>query len=616
MKLHHTITAAAVALALAGLTANTMACSTVIVGKDVSSTGQIIVGHNEDNGGRMFSAQYWVPPQTHKKGEMIKFEESAAAIPQVEKTFGFYWTETIDPDGASFSDGFINENGVMVVSNACPGNFEDDMMPLKDGGVGYGIRRLIAERATSARDAVRIATELLNEYGYFSQGRTYTIADRNEAWQLAIHQGNTWVAHKVKDDEIVYVPNNFMMNKVDATDTEHWIVAPGTIQRAINNGRYKPAKPGVYNDFNFRVAVAPAEERSIEVNKNRNMLAWEYITGKKITDPEQFPYSVTPNRKFSVDDVKAMLRLHEKDIGDDPGWYHHKSTGLCRATTHESLIVEFTPEPLLTKGWRAIARPCETPYVPFYPLARPADGTAFMKWDKATAEHFKGIAENFSYRSSWPVMTYVEAANTIDYQRQDIKENDKFIAGLEKNWAEKRPGVELRAKVLLKVSPLKALSYLHQYNQTTFNEATAAVREHTTKIAPHHMNVLALSINPKSDALVDVVLYSDKTLDATKIVVDKTFCGAGRASVGNKTTMDMLAKPVKTEVKDVDGDGRMDLVLSFKQDALAFGMLHGMVYDTWLYTWYNGKRVTAFDSVFVEGEKEKSASNKVCNCFD
>lgn len=42
------------------------------------------------------------------------------------------------------------------------------------------------------------------------------------------------------------------MDKLDATDTKNVILAPGMIERAIKNGRYKPAEPGVYKDFNFR----------------------------------------------------------------------------------------------------------------------------------------------------------------------------------------------------------------------------------------------------------------------------------------------------------------------------------------------------------------------------
>ena len=135
----------AIGAAMGSMAFNASACSTVIVGKDASATGNILVGHNEDNGGRILTAQHWVPAATHKAGEMIKFEEAAASIPQVEKTFGFFWSQTFDPTGASFSDGFVNENGVTIVTNACTGIYKDDIMPTKDGGIGYGIRRLMAE---------------------------------------------------------------------------------------------------------------------------------------------------------------------------------------------------------------------------------------------------------------------------------------------------------------------------------------------------------------------------------------------------------------------------------------------------------------------------------------
>ena len=428
MNFKYKLSVLAIGAAVGSMAFNASACSTVIVGKDASATGNILVGHNEDNGGRILTAQHWVPAATHKAGEMIKFEPAAAEIPQVEKTFGFFWSQTYDPAGASFSDGFVNENGVAIVSNACTGIYKDDIMPTKDGGIGYGIRRLMAERATSARHAIEIATELLGKYGYFSEGRTYTIADPNEAWQLAIHQGNTWVARRVQDNEIVYIPNNFMMDKVDATDTKNFIVAPGMIERAIKNGRYKPAKEGVYSDFNYRVAVAPAERRSADYNSSRNNLAWKKITGKNITDPEKFPYSAVATKKWTVNDVKDLLRTHEHDIlKQDAQWTHTNSLGICRATTHESEVFEMNANPLLIAGYRALARPCESPYIPFFPLARPAEGTAFMSWDKATAEHFKGTPEYFSYRAEWPVSTFVNAANTYDFQRQDLKGNRAFV---------------------------------------------------------------------------------------------------------------------------------------------------------------------------------------------
>ncbi len=604
------LSALAVGAALFSLSLQAQACSTVIVGKDVSETGNILIAHNEDNGGRILTAQYWVPAATHKKGEMIEYEPAAAKIPQVEKTFGFYWSQTFDPSGASFSDGFVNENGVVIVSNACTGIYEDDIMPVKDGGIGYGIRRVMAERATSARNAVDIAIDLLKTYGYFSEGRTYTIADPKEAWQIAIHQGNTWVARRIKDNEVVYIPNNFMMDKVDATDTENVIVAPGMIERAIKNGRYKPAREGVYSDFNFRKAVAPDERRQAQYNQSRNRIAWKIITGKVIEDPQQFPYSVVPQKKFGVADLKELLRSHEAEIGDDAGWYHHKGFGICRPTTHESVVYDIRPEPLMIAGYRTLARPCETPYVPFYPLAKPAEGTAFLDWQTATAEQFKGTPEHFSYRPDWSVWRFVEAANTFDYQRDDLKENGEFIRSLEAGWAQQQKVVDARAKMLFKVSPERAAAYLHAWNDQVFADAAAQVSGHRLQKAPHAVSVLADVIDPKSSETVDIVLYGDKTLDVKKVDASRIHAGVGRASVGANGVVGDLAKPVSQSVRDIDGDGTPDLIMQFKQADLAKYMIAGAAYDVWVYGFAGEKRITAFDTVGVASEGYKGPQKR------
>ena len=70
MSLKLKLSALAVCAAAAVMSIDASACSTVIVGKDVSKTGEILIAHNEDNGGRILTTQYWVPPATHKKGEI------------------------------------------------------------------------------------------------------------------------------------------------------------------------------------------------------------------------------------------------------------------------------------------------------------------------------------------------------------------------------------------------------------------------------------------------------------------------------------------------------------------------------------------------------------------
>lgn len=591
----------AAGLALAGLAFNASACTTIIVGKDVSKTGNIIVGHNEDNGGRILTAQYWVPAATHKKGEMIKFEEAAAEIPQVEKTFGFYWSQTYNPKGASFSDGFVNENGVVIVSNNCSGIYDDDRMPLKDGGIGYGIRRLMAERATSARHAVDIAIDLLGEYGYFADGRTYTIADAKEAWQIAIHQGNTWVARRVKDNEVVFIPNNFMMDKVDATDKENVLVAPGMIERAIKNGRYKPAKEGVYNDFNYRVAVAPAARRAADFNYMRNHIGWKYIADLDITDPEKFPYSVTPNKKFGVEEVKEVLRLHEEGMNEqDPNWSHSTSLGICRATTHESAVYELNDNPLLIAGYRALSRPCETPFIPFFPLAQPDENLGLMTPDQATAEHFKGTIKYFNYKADWPVWTFINNANVHDFQRDDVKANFKFVKALEDQLGATLPDAAKEAARLLKISEDKAVAYLHEYNVRMARDGEVAMAKRLAEAAPYKITILADQIDPQSSETVDVVLFGDKTLDVSKVDPKKVWLGASRANVRNRILMaDALGQATKVTFKDMNEDGQKDAVLTFTQKDVSKHLLAGAFHDVWLYGYVGDKRVATKDTVKV-----------------
>ena len=591
----------AAGLALAGLAFNASACTTIIVGKDVSKTGNIIVGHNEDNGGRILTAQYWVPAATHKKGEMIKFEEAAAEIPQVEKTFGFYWSQTYNPKGASFSDGFVNENGVVIVSNNCSGIYDDDRMPLKDGGIGYGIRRLMAERATSARHAVDIAIDLLGEYGYFADGRTYTIADAKEAWQIAIHQGNTWVARRVKDNEVVFIPNNFMMDKVDATDKENVLVAPGMIERAIKNGRYKPAKEGVYNDFNYRVAVAPAARRAADFNYMRNHIGWKYIADLDITDPEKFPYSVTPNKKFGVEEVKEVLRLHEEGMNEqDPNWSHSTSLGICRATTHESTVYELNDNPLLIAGYRALSRPCETPFIPFFPLAQPDTNLGLMTPDQATAEHFKGTIKYFNYKADWPVWTFINNANVHDFQRDDVKANFKFVKALEDQLGATLPDAAKEAARLLKISEDKAVAYLHEYNVRMARDGEVAMAKRLDEAAPYKITILADQIDPQSSETVDVVLFGDKTLDVSKVDPKKVWLGASRANVRNRILMaDALGQATKVTFKDMNEDGQKDAVLTFTQKDVSKHLLAGAFHDVWFYGYVGDKRVAAKDTVKV-----------------
>ena len=569
-------------------------------GKAVSETGNIIVAHNEDNGGRLFNMQHYVPPAKHKKGEMLKFEKFAAEIPQVEETLGFYWTQTFVPDGASFADGFFNDAGVVVATNWCGEIFDADRMEVKDGGIGYGIRRLVAERAHSAREGVEIATKLLAEFGYFHDGRTYTIADANEAWQLAIHQGNSWVARKIHDNEVVYIPNNFLMDKVDLNDKETWKIEPKQVERAIKDGRHDAKNP----IFNWRKVVAQESVRHERWNANRNVLAWKFLTGVEYNDPEKFPYSAVIDRKLGVKDAMALLRLHEDYIGQDQELYHSKSEGICRTTSHDSIVYNLTADPTLTEAWKTLGRPCQSVFVPLYPLAGPAKGTAFTDPATATKEHFAGTPAMFDYRADFtPHSVFSASNNAIDYLRGDeLAKRTQLIQAEEEKFMKDRAAVTKKAAALKGEERTK---FLHDYNQKSYDHVLKIMQAENARLMPNKVKILADVVKADGDGTVDFALLGAKGHEVLSANMEATRAGMSANQLNSTRQWKNFAPAEKMVYKDVNNDGITDVVFTFKAKDVTKGAVAGAAMDLWLYTQINGHRVTGFDVVPVENDKVK-----------
>ncbi|MCD6115575.1 C69 family dipeptidase, partial [bacterium] len=180
---------------------NLSACTTVVAGKKSTKNGAVLFGHNEDDSGRRVVNIWNVPRKQYKHGSVVHLR-GGADIPQSDVTWALTWFQV---PGLPFSDYYANEWGVNVASDACPSR-EDDPK-ITDGGIGFMLRRIVAERAKSAREGVEIAGKLLDKFGYVSSGRTLVICDPSEAWILAIVAGKHWVAQRVPDDKAIVLPN-------------------------------------------------------------------------------------------------------------------------------------------------------------------------------------------------------------------------------------------------------------------------------------------------------------------------------------------------------------------------------------------------------------------------
>ena len=195
------------------------ACFSIVVGKDASADGFVLVAHNEDDGPPQIVNHCKVPRKQYKPGDKVKLR-NGGRLDQAEQTFAYLWSEM---PGMNYSDSFINEHGVTVTSNNCPSR--EDKAEITDGGISYMLRALVAQRAKTAREGVLLAGELVERFGYLDPGRTYIIADPYEGWLFSVVKGKHWLAKRVPDNEVAMVANTYTIHEVDLTDTDNFLAS-------------------------------------------------------------------------------------------------------------------------------------------------------------------------------------------------------------------------------------------------------------------------------------------------------------------------------------------------------------------------------------------------------
>ena len=330
------------------------ACYAVIVGRGASADGSVLVAHNEQNGGRRILNFRRVPRQQFPSDSVVVLRRGGR-LPQVEQTWAFFWSEN---PGLEFSDAYLNEWGVAVVSDGCRTR-EDDYDTLvargeiRDGGIGYMLRRLVAQRAKNACEGVKLAGALVERFGYADSGRTYVIADPREAWLLAVVRGRRWVAQRVPDDAVVVLPNIHIIGEVDLEDTANFLGSPDLITYAVERGWFdlNGGEP-----FNFRKVYRKDRDDSPDPRRWRGR---QLVAGGRQpwppTDPP--PLGIKPRKKLTVAALADVLRF-TGTLGT-----------LSTPRTQEGAVLQLRsgmPPAIGCVYWRATAEPSVSVFTPWY----------------------------------------------------------------------------------------------------------------------------------------------------------------------------------------------------------------------------------------------------------
>ena len=455
-----------------------------------------------------------VPRMQHDPGSFVHLRRGGT-WPQPQETYAYLWTSM---PGQEFSDGYFNEWGVAIASDACRTREDsyDDLVArgdITDGGIGYKLRRIVAQRARTARGGVEIAAELLNYFGYVASGRTYIIADANEAWLLAVVRGKHWSAQRVPDNAIVLLPNVHIIGpEADLNDTENIMASERLIDYAIERGWYDP---GLGEPFSFREAfnLEPREgsfrkEHGID---ERQWFSQSLVHEELIELPvsQQLPFALYPDRKFSVIDLANIIRSHGHIDGQEPlpGKAHlvgmpenaspHQEPGIgsiCSSTSQELVVYQlrnWLPTAVGSVAWRTTAAPCGSVLVPWYAGITETPKPYYKPWPLEQALdigfQFNPPPGTFDYdpENAFDVFNSLENMIDLNYP-ENIEMVRKNWVAFEKEQFAMQAAIEEVAHKLLDQDEELAVSFLTTYSNQRAMQALDMARELTNKLKTIH----------------------------------------------------------------------------------------------------------------------------------
>ncbi|TAJ06842.1 peptidase [Marinilabiliaceae bacterium JC017] len=283
-------------------------CTSIMVGKQASADGSVITSHTCDGRYRT-----WLSVE---KGEKFKKDTTTAIykgclktenrwdqrrvkqvgeIPQVKETYTFL--NTAYP--------CLNEKQLAIGETTIVGPKE----LVNDNGMFQveELERIVLQRCSTARDAIRLIGKLIKEYGYGDWGECLTIADKKEVWQLEMFGegpdkiGGIWAAQRIPDGHVGVSANISRIGEINLKDKDHFMASDNVFKAAKNLERWDGKKP-----FKFWKAYGDVE---------KPFMIREYFILNALApslnlsfDADELPFSVKPDKKVSVHDVIALYR--------------------------------------------------------------------------------------------------------------------------------------------------------------------------------------------------------------------------------------------------------------------------------------------------------------------
>jgi len=463
-------------------------CTSILVGKLASVDGSTMTSHTCDSN----SDRTWiniVPRQKHNPGDMcvLYFQPKQikgpdhpdklprGRIPQIPETNAYI--NTCYP--------VMNEYQLAIGETTIGQRPE---LKSKEGIVDAPeLFRLVLERAKTAREAIKVADEISKEFGYIDTGECFTFADPNEVWHFEIFgpgkgkKGAVWAAQRIPDDHVGMSSNSSRIRQIDLKNKDYFMASSNIHSLAIEMGWWNP-KSG--KPFEVCYAYHPKSRTHMSCRPREwRVLSLVAPSLKLDYNSENYPFSVKPEKKLSVQDLLAIFRDTyggtEHDMTRNLTVVNKKGETIKspvatpfmseelrellkvkrertishRACTYLQITQsrDWLPDMIGGVVWLGYDNPAATPHTPFY-----------CGISRMPNSYRVGGRSGFNRESAW--WAFRRASKLAQFRWQHMKQDmEKVWSKIEEDAFLSQQKIEEEAVRLYKEDPQKAKEYLTKY---------------------------------------------------------------------------------------------------------------------------------------------------------
>ena len=374
-----------------------MPCTTLLVGKKASNDNSTMISRTDDG---HFDVKKMIVVEPKDQKRKYRSVISHVEIDLPDDPMRYTACPSVDPKNGIWAATGINAANVgmtatetitsnprvlaadpLVVYKKAEKRGEKDM----PGGIGEeDIVVLVLPYIRSAREGVERLGALLERYGtYESNGIAFN--DENEVWWLETIGGHHWMARRVPDDRVVIMPNQFGMDGFDMDDAfggKRENLCSADLREFIAENRLDCNQNGV---FNPRDVFGSHSDMDHIYNTPRAWFIGRYLTpwshrwdganAEFTPESDNIPWSVVPDRKVTVEDVKYALSGYYQGTPYNPYASHdtgkrgvYRSIGINRTgVTSVCQIRSDAPGAIRGLEWICFGSTAFSALLPVYP---------------------------------------------------------------------------------------------------------------------------------------------------------------------------------------------------------------------------------------------------------